>query len=107
MKGDIEAKKLIKDTDSEINLEKYLENTKFDPRLEINKEKKIENFFQQKYLVLSSYLDEGIVEKEEHMRWFDDIEEVEHENDDSFRTDTNQGTFGTGQGGMGNQVFMT
>jgi hypothetical protein len=33
--------------------------------MEINKEKKIENFFQQKYIILSSYLDEGIVDYEQ------------------------------------------
>lgn len=46
VKGDVDANKLVKDTDQEINLEKYLEKTKFDPRTEINKEKKIESFFQ-------------------------------------------------------------
>jgi hypothetical protein len=41
-----------------------MSNEKFDPVQEINKEKKIENFFQQKYTILSSYLNEGVDDEE-------------------------------------------
>lgn len=41
----MDAQKLEKNNDEEINLEQYLEKVKFDPWMEINKEKKIENFF--------------------------------------------------------------